>query len=76
MVPFRFFVVGPQYSPHLGHGAKSVTQFEIMPMPPQMRTENMPWPTYPMLLKITTSHEEGAQRAWSVNTKEYIKDGV
>lgn len=56
------------------HGAKSVTQFEIMPMPPQMRTENMPWPTYPMLLKITTSHEEGAQRAWSVNTKEYIKD--
>lgn len=56
------------------HGAKSVTQFEIMPMPPQMRTEHMPWPSYPMLLKITTSHEEGAQRAWSVNTKEYIKD--
>ena len=56
------------------HGAKSVTQFEIMPMPPQMRSENMPWPTYPMLLKITTSHEEGAQRAWSVNTKEFVKD--
>ncbi|RZK81083.1 MAG: glutamate synthase subunit beta [Pedobacter sp.] len=56
------------------HGAKSVTQFEIMPMPPQMRSENMPWPTYPMLLKVTTSHEEGAQRAWSVNTKEFVKD--
>lgn len=56
------------------HGAKSVTQFEIMPMPPQLRTEHMPWPSYPMLLKITTSHEEGAQRAWSVNTKEFVKD--
>jgi glutamate synthase (NADPH/NADH) small chain len=56
------------------HGAKSVTQFEIMPMPPQLRAAHMPWPTYPMLLKVTTSHEEGAQRAWSVNTKEFIVD--
>lgn len=56
------------------HGAKSVTQFEIMPMPPQTRSSNMPWPTYPMLLKHTSSHEEGAQRAWSVNTKNFIED--
>ncbi|PWS28881.1 glutamate synthase [Pedobacter yonginense] len=56
------------------HGAKSVTQFEIMPMPPQARNVNMPWPTYPMLLKHTSSHEEGAQRAWSVNTKQFIAD--
>lgn len=56
------------------HGAKSVTQFEIMPMPPQIRSSNMPWPTYPMLLKHTSSHEEGAQRAWSVNTKNFIAD--
>jgi glutamate synthase (NADPH/NADH) small chain len=56
------------------HGAKSVTQFEIMPMPPQMRTENMPWPQYPMLLKVTSSHEEGAQRNWSVNTKKFNAD--
>jgi len=56
------------------HGAKSVTQFEIMPMPPQTRTEHMPWPNYPMLLKHTSSHEEGAQRAWSVNTKNFIAD--
>src|SRR5690606_13690195 len=55
-------------------GAKSVFQFEIMPMPGTQRTSNMPWPTYPTLLKITTSHEEGADRAWSVNTKEFIKD--
>ena len=55
-------------------GARSVMQFEIMPMPAQSRTEHMPWPTYPMLLKVTSSHEEGAQRAWGVNTKEYISD--
>nr|WP_315423113.1 glutamate synthase subunit beta [uncultured Pedobacter sp.] len=56
------------------HGAKSVTQFEIMPMPPQVRNEHMPWPNYPMLLKNTSSHEEGAQRDWSVNTKNFIAD--
>lgn len=55
-------------------GAKSVTQFEIMPMPSQSRTSNMPWPTYPMLLKVTSSHEEGCERGWGVNTKEFIKD--
>lgn len=56
------------------HGAKSVTQFEIMPMPPQVRAAHMPWPSYPMLLKVTSSHEEGASRNWSVNTKKFITD--
>ena len=56
------------------HGAKSVTQFELMFQPPVSRTEAMPWPTYPMLLKTTTSHEEGCERYWSVNTKEFIAD--
>ena len=56
------------------HGAKTITQFEIMPTPPQERTNNMPWPTYPMLLKSTSSHEEGAARNWSVNTKKFIAD--
>lgn len=55
-------------------GARSVHQFEIMPMPAEKRTANMPWPTYPMLLKVTSSHEEGAKRAWGVNTKEYLSD--
>ena len=55
-------------------GAKSVMQFEIMPMPAQKRTNNMPWPTYPMLLKVTSSHEEGCERAWGVNSKEFILD--
>jgi len=55
-------------------GAKSVTQFEIMPMPPETRAAHMPWPTYPMLLKVTSSHEEGVNRTWAVNTKEFIAD--
>jgi glutamate synthase (NADPH/NADH) small chain len=55
-------------------GAKSVTQFEIMPMPPAQRAAHMPWPTYPMLLKVTSSHEEGVSRTWAVNTKEFIAD--
>ncbi|MBS1654927.1 MAG: glutamate synthase subunit beta, partial [Bacteroidetes bacterium] len=56
------------------HGAKSVTQFELLPKPPEGRTAFMPWPTYPMLLKTTTSHEEGADRKWAVATKEFIGD--
>jgi glutamate synthase (NADPH/NADH) small chain len=54
--------------------AKSVTQFELMFQPPKDRTDNMPWPQYPMLLKTTSSHEEGCQRFWGVNTKEFIGD--
>jgi len=54
--------------------ANSVTQFELMFQPPNNRTEAMPWPTYPMLLKTTSSHEEGCERNWSVNTKEFIAD--
>ncbi|MCL7988145.1 glutamate synthase subunit beta [Sphingobacterium sp. lm-10] len=55
-------------------GAKSVSQFELMPQPPKERTAAMPWPTYPMLLKTTTSHEEGCDRYWSVSTKEFLGD--
>jgi glutamate synthase (NADPH/NADH) small chain len=55
-------------------GARSVKQFEIMPMPAQKRTQNMPWPSYPMLLKVTSSHEEGCERGWGVNTKEFLRD--
>jgi glutamate synthase (NADPH/NADH) small chain len=56
------------------HGAKTVTQFELLPKPPVGRTENMPWPTYPMTLKITSSHEEGADRYWAVATKSFVGD--
>jgi len=56
------------------HEAKSVTQFELLPKPPEIRANYMPWPTYPMLLKTTTSHEEGADRIWGVATKSFIGD--
>ncbi len=55
-------------------GAASITQFELMPKPPERRTPIMPWPTYPMVLKTTTSHEEGCERQWAVATKEFIGD--
>ncbi|MEO5947115.1 MAG: glutamate synthase subunit beta [Chitinophagaceae bacterium] len=56
------------------HGAASVTQFELLPKPPEDRNDFMPWPSYPMLLKTTSSHEEGASRQWAVATKEFIGD--
>ena len=56
------------------HRARSVTQFELLPKPPSDRTAFMPWPTYPMTLKTTSSHEEGAKRQWSVATKEFMSD--
>ena len=55
-------------------GAKSVVQFELLPKPPQDRTSLMPWPTYPMVLKTTSSHEEGVERQWAIATKEFISD--
>ncbi len=56
------------------HGAKTVTQFELMPKPANSRTPLMPWPTYPMVLKTTSSHEEGCDRDWAVATKAFIGD--
>jgi glutamate synthase (NADPH/NADH) small chain len=55
-------------------GAKSITQFELMPKPSEVRTSSMPWPTFPMLLKTTTSHEEGVKRQWAIATKAFIGD--
>lgn len=55
-------------------GAKSVTQLELMPMPPIGRNNFMPWPTYPMILKTTSSHEEGCDREWAIATKEFVSD--
>ena len=55
-------------------GAVLVNQIEIMPIPPSARDESMPWPMFPMILKTTTSHEEGCERRWAVNAKEFLKD--
>jgi glutamate synthase (NADPH/NADH) small chain len=56
-------------------GAVSVTQFELLPKPPEGRTPFMPWPTYPMVLKTSSSHEEGCERQWAIATKAFIGDG-
>ena len=56
------------------HEATSVIQFELLPKPPEARAEYMPWPSYPMILKTTSSHEEGADRIWGVATKAFIGD--
>jgi glutamate synthase (NADPH/NADH) small chain len=55
-------------------GAASVTQLEIMPTPPEKRTEGMPWPTYPMVYRVASAHEEGGERLYSVNTTEFVAD--
>ncbi len=53
-------------------GAKSVTNFEIMPKPPLGRSDTTPWPFWPLQLKTSSSHEEGCDRNWLINTKEFV----
>ncbi|WP_017607986.1 glutamate synthase subunit beta [Nocardiopsis xinjiangensis] len=55
-------------------GAASVTQLEIMPKPPTERPDHQPWPTMPNLYKVTSAHEEGGKRIYSVNTVEFLGD--
>lgn len=55
-------------------GARSVTQLEIMPTPPDERPANQPWPTYPMLYRVSSAHEEGGERLFSVNSQEFVGD--
>ncbi len=52
-------------------GACCVVQIEVMPKPPECRTQDMPWPRYPMILKTSSSHEEGGERQWAVLTKRF-----
>mgnify|MGYP003334883839 FL=1 len=54
------------------HGAASVTQFELMPQPPAKENKELVWPNWPLKLRISSSHEEGCDRDWSVTTKELI----
>jgi glutamate synthase (NADPH) small chain len=53
-------------------GAKSVTQLELLSQPPLERAEFTPWPYYPLMLRTSSSHEEGAFRKWSINTRKFI----
>jgi glutamate synthase (NADPH/NADH) small chain len=57
------------------HGAKSVTQFELLPQPPEHENKPLVWPYWPIKLRTSSSHEEGANRDWSVGTKRFIGEG-
>jgi glutamate synthase (NADPH) small chain len=56
------------------HGAASVTQLEILPRPPKGRPANQPWPTYPMIYRVSSAHEEGGERVYAVSTEEFLGD--
>jgi glutamate synthase (NADPH/NADH) small chain len=56
----------------LRQGARSVTQLEIMPRPPAERPSTQPWPTYPMIFRVSGAHEEGGDRVYAVNTLELV----
>lgn len=54
------------------HGAASITQFELMPQPPEKENKSLVWPNWPLKMRTSSSHEEGAARDWSITTKEFI----
>jgi glutamate synthase (NADPH) small chain len=54
------------------HGAASVTQFELMPMPPEQENKELTWPYWPSKLRTSSSHEEGCEREFAIATKEFI----
>ena len=56
-------------------GAASITQLEIMPRPGNERPSSAPWPTYPMIYRVSSAHEEAGERMYSVSTEEFIGDG-
>ncbi len=56
-------------------GAASVTQLEIMPQPPEQRAGSNPWPQFAFVYKVTSAHDEGGERVYSVNTERFIDDG-
>jgi glutamate synthase (NADPH/NADH) small chain len=55
-------------------GARSVTQLEILAEPPQTRADSMPWPTYPMIFRVSSAHEEGGARMFAVSTQRFEAD--
>jgi glutamate synthase (NADPH) small chain len=58
----------------LRQGAASVVQLEIMPRPPDQRPDSEPWPTYPLIYRVSSAHEEGGERVYAVSTQEFLGD--
>ncbi len=63
------------YGTALRQGATSVTQIDINPMPGEERPGDQPWPTYPKVYRVSTSHEEGGERVFGASTVEFLSDG-
>ena len=59
----------------LRHGCRSVVQFEILPQPPDTRDPSTPWPTWPLVHRTSSAHEEGGERIFSISTTEFIGNG-
>jgi glutamate synthase (NADPH/NADH) small chain len=59
----------------LRQGAASVTQLEILPRPPKMRADHQPWPTYPVIYRVSSAHEEGGDRVYAASTTEFVGNG-
>ena len=57
-------------------GAASVTQLEIMPRPPDVRSADNPWPQWSLVYRVSSAHEEGGERVYSVNTERFLDDGT
>jgi glutamate synthase (NADPH/NADH) small chain len=57
------------------HGARSVTQWELLPQPPATENKELTWPYWPVKLRTSSSHEEGVERDWAVTTKRFNDDG-
>src|SRR6185369_2389075 len=57
------------------HGAKSVTQFELLPMPPEQEDKPLVWPYWPIKLRTSSSHEEGCEREFAIATKAFLGEG-
>ena len=55
-------------------GAASITQLEILPEPPSSRPSNQPWPSYPMIFRVSSAHEEAGDRVYAVSTQEFLGD--
>ncbi|NUQ70485.1 MAG: glutamate synthase subunit beta [Chthonomonadales bacterium] len=53
-------------------GARDIVQIELLPKPPAERDATMPWPTYPMILRTSSAHEEGGRRDWAINTRAFL----
>jgi|TARA_Y100001970_G_scaffold70293_1_gene89529 glutamate synthase (NADPH/NADH) small chain len=56
----------------LRQGAEVVNQFEIMPRPPEDRSDSNPWPTWPLIYRVSSAHEEGGKRIFAINTSEFL----